>query len=321
MRVLITGGCGFVGGHLVDFLLEHTDWELVVLDASVERQVTRAGARLITLKHDLGARISPVLDHVMGDVTAVVHLAAASDVSDFMAAPGPLVRNNVDVTLNLLEWARTKELTHFIQVSTNEVYGPVGAGEPQVEWAAIVPPTPYSASKAAQEALAVAWWRSYGVPVTIVNMMHLFGEGQLLARFIPSAVRRLRAGTRVPVYAGSVAGHWVPSSRCWLYVKDLAGALHWLLSRPSTQWPDAARPDRWNIAGPEISLSRLVDLIADLLDVEPLIAWVDVEGVRPGHEHRYALDTSKITRAGWKPHYGFDEGLNRTVTWMVDHEA
>lgn len=322
MRVLIAGGCGFVGRHLVDFLLEYTDWHLVIVDSSYEWARNGQRERITNVVANLRYRINPGTGDLIGDVDAIINLAAASDVSAFISRPGPLILNNVEITLSLLEWAQgLPSLTHFIQVSTNEVYGPVGAGSPQTEWSPVIPPTPYSASKAAQEALAVSWWRTYGVPVVVVNTMHLFGEGQPSERFIPAAVQRLLAGDAVPVYGQQVAGHWVSSSRCWLYAKDLASALHWLLSQPVTRWPEADRPDRWNVAGPEVKLDQLVDLIAGHLNVDPLVAWVDVQEARPGHEHRYALDTTKITQAGWKPHYGFHAGLNRTIAWMVDHEA
>jgi nucleoside-diphosphate-sugar epimerase len=320
MRALITGGCGFVGRHLIEHLLEFTDWELVLLDSSLDRHECDRN-RVTAIRHDLRGRISTGLDDMIGEVQVIFNLASESDVAAFIANPGPLVRANVDITLNLLEWARTRAtITHFVQVSTNEVYGPAVAGVSQREWAPVVPPTPYSASKAAQEALVTAWWRTYEVPVVLVNTMHLFGERQPANKFVPTAINKLLASERVPVYAGSVSGSWVSSSRCWLYVKDLADALHWLASQETAKWPLNTRPGRWHVAGPEVTCYRLVCKVAELLDMGPQVEFLGQE-TRPGYELRYALNTEKITESGWKPRYGFEAGLARTVNWWVGHET
>lgn len=320
MRALITGACGFVGGHLVEHLLEFTDWELVLVDHSLDRHEYDRN-RVTAIRHDLRGRITTAVDDLIGDIQVVFHLASESDVAAFIANPGPLVRANVDITLNLLEWARTRTtITHFIQVSTNEVYGPAAAGGPQREWSPMVPPTPYSASKVAQEALAISWWRTYGVPVVLVNTMHLFGERQPEKKFIPTAIMRLLGGERVPILAGKVADNWVSSSRCWLYVKDLADALHWLTTQGTAIRPPCSRPGRWHVAGPEVTCYRVAHQVAELLDVPTRVEFQD-QGLRPGYELRYALNTEKITEAGWKPRYGFEAGLARTVNWWVGHET
>jgi dTDP-glucose 4,6-dehydratase len=314
--VLVTGGRGFVGGHVIEHLLATTDWEIVTVD----RYRRRPQARVTAVEFDLSDPVPPSVDDEVGEIDAVVHLAAVSDVAQFLARPAPLLRNNIDLTLNLLEWARGRpELTHFVQVSTNEIYGPAPAhGGAAVEWAPLVPPTPYSASKAAQEMAAVAWWRSYDVPVALMNTMHLFGERQPPNRIVPVAVDRLLRGQPVPVHADA-AGR--TSRRCWLYAADFADAVRWVLCRPVTRWGPAGRPDRWHVAGPELSLDQLVCRIARMMNVAPLMVHVDPEETRPGHEPRYALDASAIDRAGWWPPLGIGMGLERTVTWIRHHRG
>lgn len=295
----MTGAGGFAGQHLVHHLRSTTEWAIVPL--------TR---ELFDLRGELTSRF----DDIVGDVTTVVHLAAAADVSKFLTSPGSLVRDNVDVTLNLLEWARTRELTHFIQVSTNEVYGPSGPTGSTAEWSPIAPATPYSASKAAQEALATAWWRSYGVPTVLTNTMHLFGEHQPAARFIPTAIAHLRRGEPVPVYTQDGRS----ASRCWTYVRDHADALRWMIERrPATPPRDGGLPSRWHISGREQSCVSVVRKIACILGCSVSVRPVPVDRARAGHELRYALNDRKLVGSGWRGWTNFDEALERTVKWWI----
>lgn len=295
MRVFVAGHKGFAGRHTVECLVA-------------------AGHEVVTTDNDLRDPIE-----IRGEVSAVINLAARADVSEFIARPVTAVNNNIDLTMSLLEWARTQPLTHFIQVSTNEIYGPSPSGGEPREWAPIAPSTPYSASKVAQEALACAWWRTYDVPVVITNTMHLFGEHQPLRRFIPTAVRLLLTGQPVPIYARKITPiHYAPSVRRWLHAADHADALRWLLDRPVSTAAEETRPDRWHIAGPEVNLRSLVEKIGAILGVPAEVKVMEDSTARPGHEYRYALDPAKIHRAGWKPPLGFEDALTRTVNWIKD---
>ena len=294
MRVLVTGHRGFAGRHVVSHLRATTDWEVVVIEGD--------------LRYPLRT----------GDIDAVLHLASGSSVATALADPVPFVQNNVDLTLNLLQWARTQALRHFVQVSTNEVYGPMtAASQRPVETTPLNPSTPYSASKVAQEALAMAWRHSYGVPAIVANTMHLFGEHQPDDRFVPTATRALLRGEPVRIYGSADA---VPS-RCWLYAGDHADALRWLISHDHGEvYPCQPGPGRWNIAGPEFDCVEVVQKIADLVETQARIEF-EPNGIRPGHEQRYGLDTTKIAVAGWQAPIGFDEGLVRTVRWIYDNDT
>lgn len=329
MRVLITGGAGFAGHHLVEHLLHTTDWDLVVLDSltyagRVDRLTDCAGFdpdRVSVLWHDLRAPVLAHLDERIGDVDAVLHLAAESHVDRSIIDPAPFVRNNVDVTVNLLEWARTRWLSHFVQVSTDEVYGPAAPGEAHSEWSPVVPSNPYAASKAAQEAVAIAYWRTFGVPVVVTNTMNMFGERQHPEKFVPKTIRAVLDGEPVTVHARRAeSGRWEPSSRHWLHARNFADSLRWVISDTTpAAYPDADRPDRWHVAGEEQDVLQMAERIARATGKPLRCEFEDYHSSRPGHDHRYALDASKIHAAGWKPPVGLDESLERTVRWTMQH--
>ena len=277
--------------------------------------------RVDVLWHDLRAPVHPWLDERIGHVDAVLHLAAASHVDRSITDPVPFVRNNVDVTLTMAEWARARPLTHFVQVSTDEVYGPAKEGAAHAEWAPVLPSNPYSASKACQEAVAFSYWRTYGLPVVIVNIMNMFGERQDGEKFVPLATRAVLAGDEVPLHGRRTLGSgggWEPSARCWLHARNFADALRWILDETiPAPFPAANRPDRWHVAGDEADVLEVAQRIAGAAGKMLRYRWADFHSSRPGHDHRYALDASKIAAAGWKPPVPFGESLERTVRWFA----
>jgi len=205
-----------------------------------------------------------------------------------------------------------------IVISTDEVYGPVRAGSPgHPEWAAVIPSNPYSASKAAQEAIAVSYWRTYGLPVTITNCMNLFGERQDGEKFLPMLISRISQGQTATIHgtAGNIG------TRHYLHARNLADALlHILTALPPRQFPGADRPDRFNIASAEpVSNLELALDVASIIG-EPLrYELVDFHSARPGHDPHYGLDPAKLTAAGWKPPVDFRDSLERTVRWSMSH--
>lgn len=177
-RVLITGAAGFAGHHLVEHLLATTDWQLVCLDGltyagDIDRLTAIGGydpTRVEIHWHDLRSPIGPALDERLGRINSVLHLAANSHVERSITDPVPFVMSNVAISTHLLDWARLRgNLSHFIQISTDEVYGPAADGHSHTEWEPAIPSNPYAASKAAQEAVAISYWRTFGVPVVITN--------------------------------------------------------------------------------------------------------------------------------------------------------
>lgn len=297
MKVLVTGARGFAGRHLMSHIFATTDWDIVVTDT------------------DLTSPLDGQFDDFVGDVDVVFHLAAKSDVQHAIDSPVSHVRDNVDMTLNMLEWARARPLTHFIQVSTNEVYGPTRSSAGSREWDSIVPTTPYSASKAAQEALAAAWWRTYDVPTVIVNTQHLFGEGQPRRRFIPTVVDHILDDRPVPLIGEEELGVWTATNRRWLHAQDFADALIWLVKRGDPAPNTYMRPDRWHVAGDEVDCLSLAMRIANLLERPLNVSWL--ASPRAGYEQHYTLDTTKLDSVGWSPPLGLSAGIERTVEWAV----
>ncbi len=329
MRVLITGGAGFAGHHLVEHLLTTTDWEIVVLDSltyagKIDRLVDCEGydpTRVSVIWHDLRAPLDVGLDRSLGEITAVLHLASASHVDRSITEPVYFIQNNVFATLNLLEWARTRpELTHFIQVSTDEIYGPSPEGEAHSEWDPHLPSNPYSASKACQEDITIAWWRTFGVPVVITNTMNMFGQRQFPEKFVPMAIKKILNDEPVPIHAkfDRRADTWISSSRHWLHARNHADALKWILENErAAMFPYCEQPDRWNIVGEEHTAGEIAQLIATVLGREGVGEFVDYHTLRPGHDHRYALDGSKLRDAGWEPPVDFHKSLEQTVQWTA----
>lgn len=303
-RVLVTGANGFVGRHVISYLLEQTDWEIVALRH--KPGLITSNARVTNVSHDLRWPIDADVAYAFGTINYVINLASMSDVPKFLENPIHHTLNNVYSILNLLEWSRTHHVNRFIQVSTNEVYGPAGLDELHTENSPLRPSTPYSGSKASQEVIATSWAKTYDIPVTIVNTMHLFGPGQPRERFVPTAIRCVLEEKPVPIYGhSSPTGEWEPPIRNWLYVRDFAHALHWITTH-------AYLRDRWNVAGPELTCVQIADIIAQFCG-HPKAAIEQLNVTRPGYDPRYGLDTTALFDSGYRTRYGLAVGLQETV--------
>lgn len=308
MKVLVAGASGFVGRHVVADLLNATRWKIVALGTSTSR-LMRDSARLRTIRHDLRHEL-PEHNPWLQDVDAVINLASSSDVPKFLSDPSRYATNNVTTTLNLLEWARHRKLQTFVQVSTNEVYGPRDAGL-RYETDELRPSTPYSASKAAQEMLAIGWRQTYGVPVVIVNTAHVFGEGQPRQRFVPTTIDKILSGEPVPIYSYPQGA----PVRNWTYAGDLAHAIRLIVSHGAQE----CEFHRYHVAGPVYSCLEIARLLGTMLHQDFEVEWLTAEKRRPGYDWRYALSTERFDdkfSCMRVPAYGTDLGLRRTIEWI-----
>ena len=328
-RVLLTGAGGFIGAHALRHFLAETDWHVVATDSfrhkgKTDRIVCSLDGidgwreRVTVVTHDLTAPISPQMHSKIGEVDFVIAMASASHVDRSITDPAGFARNNIEVALTTLEYCQDARPEHVILISTDEVYGPVergSAGHP--EWAPILPSNPYSASKAAQEAIAISYWRTFGLPLTIVNCMNLIGEMQDPEKYLPSLIASIAAGRTVTVH-GQLRNI---GTRHYLHARNLADALlHIFRDLPAAQFPEADRPARYNIASADrVSNLELAQFVAGIIGKPLRYRLEDFHSTRPGHDPHYGLDPGKMTAAGWKPPVPFAESLERTVRWSLDH--
>ena len=218
----------------------------------------------------------------------------------------------------MLEFARRVKPENFLQISTDEVYGEALTESGHHEWDVILPSNPYAASKAAQEAVAMAYWRTYGVPVVISNTMNIIGEWQDPEKFLPKIIQKIYLGETMPIYADSPDEI---GSRVYIDVKNKADALLHLLKRPVALYKEGSqRPDRWNICGyDEFNNLELAQMVAKIMGKDLKYELISSESARPGYDRRYMLDGSKLKQSGWKPPYTFSQTLERIVKYTMSN--
>lgn len=348
-RVLFTGHGGFVGHHCLEYFLEHTDWDLICIDSFRHKgtcrrviEVADGNPRVTTFKHDLSVPIDEQLENLLLDrhfycnavddkpIDIIINMASESAVERSTKDPVACLRNNYELALNMLEFARKCEgLQAFIQISTDEVYGEAPPEGAHVEWDTIMPSNPYAASKAAQEALAIAYWRTYNLPLVITNTMNIIGERQDAEKFLPKIIKKVARGEEMPIYGDSPSSI---GSRVYLHAKNMADALVFLSERKPLTYKEAldkggsydVRPDRYNICGDtELNNLEMAQMVADIMGKELKYRLVPSESARPGYDRRYMLDGTKMKLMGWKQPMSFRESLEKIVHWTLanDHWA
>lgn len=328
-KVLVTGAGGAIGVHTLAHIMHNTDWNVVATGSFHHKgyfdRITRVcrdhpewRERITTMVHDLVAPFSTREIDSLRDVDYVINLASLSDVQDSIDNPVPFIKNNVDITLNMLELAREIKPETFIQFSTDEVYGPCAIdSEGHKEWDVIAPSNPYAASKAAQEAIAISYWRSYGVPVIITNTMNNFGEMQGTSKFTALIQQKVENGEKVTVHAASDGQI---GTRYYLHSRNASDAILYILQNLPAHLHSAGnidRPDRYNVVGDkQVSNLELAETIARLMDKELHYELVDFHSKQPGHDLHYGLNGQKLKDAGWVSPSSFEESLKNTIEWQ-----
>lgn len=331
-RILITGIGGNIGYHAIAQILHNTDWEIVGMDSWAHKgtfdRVTQVChdhpdwlERIILFTHDLNAPITDREIEKIGKIDYILNLASLSDVSASIEDPVGTLRNNSNLMVNILEYARKIKPEVFIQFSTDEVYGPCGKdSNGHVEWDTIAPSNPYAASKAAQEAKAYSYWRSFGLPLIITNTMNNFGETQGASKFPAMIQRYINEGKEITVHT---SGDGEIGTRYYLHSRNAIDAVLFILKNlpPTLHKPGTIdRPDRYHIVGSEqVSNLDLVNIIADLMGKKAKVKKVNFHGDQPGHDLHYGLQDNKLRKAGWKPPLSFRQSMKNTIEWSQRH--
>ncbi len=315
MTVLLTGGCGFIGSNLVHWILaRRPSWRVVNLD-----KLTYAG----NLENVAELEGHPRYRFVQGDildgqlvqrllreeaVTTICHLAAESHVDRSILAPAAFIETNVGGTQVLLDAARAGGVQRFVHVSTDEVYGSLGPSGRFTEETPLDPSSPYSASKAASDLLALAYFRTFGLPVVVTRCSNNYGPYQFPEKLIPLLIANATRDLSVPVYGDGM------NVRDWIHVDDHCAGLIATLER-------GRAGQVYNLGGgnERQNLTIVRSVLEILGKPESLIRFVED---RKGHDRRYAIDDSKARRdLGWAPEHGFAEGLRETVRWYETNRA
>lgn len=326
-HVLVTGGDGFVAAHAIKKILQDTDWNITAVlfkdqDAVGERLFFASGGDLHNLSRirtticDLSNPIETDFSDNFGAVDYVVNLASESHVDRSISDPANFIINNVSVICNVLDWARVHKPEKILHVSTDEVFGPY-TDTKFTEWDTHLPSNPYSASKAAQEDIIFAYWRTYSVPVSIINIMNVVGECQNVEKFTPMIVSKILNSETVDVHT---YGDGEIGKRYWLHAANLASAMLHVLLMPAKLPSDSDKPNKFNVAGDEeFSNLEWVKKIADILKKPLEYRLVDSELSRPGYDPRYGLDNSKLLLSGWTPSNNLDRDLHDIVNWYAEY--
>jgi dTDP-glucose 4,6-dehydratase len=311
MKILVTGGAGFIGSNFIRHVLHHTtDRAVVNYD-----KLTYAGnlANLQSVAHNPRYQFvkgdicnAPGVEAAMRGCDAVVHFAAESHVDRSIYEPAPVIQTNVTGTFTLLEVARKLGVSRFLHISTDEVYGDIPAGSDASEDSPLRPSSPYSASKAASDLLVRSYVRTYKFPALLTRSSNNYGPYQFPEKFLPLMITNALQGQPLPIYGDG------KQQRDWLHVEDNCRGILAVLERGRIG-------EVYNIGGSHVeeNLSIAQYLLRLAGKPETLLCYVTD---RPGHDRRYALDSAKIqTELGWKPEISLEDGIHQTIEWYKDN--
>jgi len=326
-KLLLTGGCGFIGHHFVEGILKETDWEIIVLDrldisGSLER--LRDTNIWESQKHrvkfiwwDLKSPLNDFAKNDIGEVDYIWHLAASSHVDRSIQDPLSFVMDNTVGTCNILNFARElKNLRLFIYFSTDEVFGPAPEGVYFREWDRYKCGNPYAATKAGAEELCLAFENTYKLPVVITHCMNVFGERQHPEKFIPMTIRKIYKGEKILIHSDPTRTK--SGSRCWIHARNVLRAVYFITDK--FEKGEARTGDKFNIVGEERTNLAIAEFIAKTMGRKLDYELVDFHSSRPGHDLRYALDGSKLKSMGFEYPKNLEQTLEKTIKWSLKHK-
>lgn len=324
-KIIITGGCGFIGHHVVEHFAKTTDCNIVVIDklsyASLgydRLRDTGVFDRVQVFSTDLVQPIPEGMVYELGDdIEFIVHMAAETHVDNSIAEPVSFIRNNIESTVSMLEYTRKLQqrgcdLKAFFYFSTDEVFGPALGTTMFDEWDRHKPTNPYSSSKSAAENICISYQNTYNVPLMIVNVMNAFGERQHPEKFIPKCIKKVLRGEKVHIH--SYPDKKRAGTRFYIHARNIAAAVQFLLKNGSVG-------EKYNITGEkEVDNLELAQFIASVCNKPLNYEMVNFHASRPGHDLRYGLSGNKMESMGWKLPLGFDDSLRKTIEWTIENQ-
>ena len=325
MKIIVTGGCGFIGHHFVEHIYKNTDWDIIIIDKlsyasnGFERlrdTETLNNKRVKVFTSDLILPLSDGLIKEIGtDVDYIVHMAAETHVDNSIKDPKLFINNNIKSTVNLLEYARNylPALKIFFYFSTDEVFGPALGDTLYKEWDRHKPTNPYSASKSAAEQICISYENTYKTPLMIVNVMNAFGERQHVEKFIPLCIKKIMNNEKI--YIHSYPDKKTAGTRFYIHGRNIAAAVLFLIQNGTIG-------EKYNISGEmEVSNLEMAQMIAKCMNKTNDLNFemVDFHSSRPGHDLRYGLDGTKLFDMGFKLPLNFEESLKKTVEWTLQN--
>ena len=323
MKIIITGGCGFIGHHFVEHIFKNTNWEIIILDKlsyasnGFERlrdTDTLINSRVKIFTNDLVNPLPEGITKEIGtNVDYIVHMAAETHVDNSIKDPHLFIHNNINSTLNMLEYAKKlPDLKKFFYFSTDEVFGPALGDTLFKEWDRHRPTNPYSASKSAAEQICISYENTYKIPLMIVNVMNAFGERQHVEKFIPLCIKKLLNNEKI--YIHSYPDKKKSGTRFYIHARNIASAVLFLIENGEIG-------EKYNISGErEVSNLEMAQMIAKFMNKELDYELVDFHSTRPGHDLRYGLNGAKLFDMGFKLPLNFEESLKKTVEWTLENQ-
>lgn len=323
MKIIITGGCGFIGHHFVEHVYKNTDWDIIIIDklsyasngfARLRDTDTLNNNRVKVFTNDL---VNPLPDGIIkeigNDIDYIVHMAAETHVDNSIKNPKLFIDNNIQSTLNMLEYAKSlKNLKIFFYFSTDEVFGPALGDTLFKEWDRHKPTNPYSASKSAAEQICVAYENTFKIPLIIVNVMNAFGERQHVEKFIPLCVKKLLNNEKI--YIHSYPDKQKSGTRFYIHARNIAAAVLFLIKNGTIG-------EKYNISGErEVSNLEMAQMIAKFMNKDLDYEMVDFHSDRPGHDLRYGLNGEKLFSMGFTLPLNFEESLKKFVEWTLENQ-
>lgn len=327
--LILTGASGFISSHALEYFLQTTDWNIICpcswkhrgTPERILEVIKGYEDRVTVITHDLTVPFTETTIKRLPKIDYIINFASESHVDRSITDPVPFIQNNVNLMLTMLELARAVKPEVFIQVSTDEVYGAAPDGVRFKEWSAILPSNPYASSKAAQEAIAISYWRTYGVPLVITNTVNNFGERQDIEKYLARLIQMISKDETVTVHGkeGEIGG------RFYLHAKNHASAIKHIIDKNLVvHYEDTTEqlfPARYNITSDdELDNLEMAKMVAHFMGKDLKYELTDYHKSRPGHDRRYALDSKKIQDTGWELEFPLVSSLKNYIQWTLQNQ-